>query len=266
MPMKRWFLVAAAATLIILFSLAAYIVLHDETADNEVLNYEYTVTNAYPHDINAFTEGLVYENGFLYEGTGLYGNSTLRKVELETGEAIQLYSMSPDFFGEGITIFDDKIIQLTWLENTGFVYEKDNFELLKNFSYPSEGWGITTDGENLIMSDGTATLHFLNPETFQEIGTVEVHDASGPVTMLNELEYVKGDIYANVFEQKRIAIININNGQIKGWVDMNGLRDPDDFDLNNVLNGIAYDSDGDRLFVTGKRWTQLFEIKLVPAD
>ena len=264
--MKKWFLVAVAATLIILFSLAAYIVLHDETADNEVINYEYTVTNAYPHDINAFTEGLVYENGFLYEGTGLYGNSTLRKVELETGEAIQLYLMSPDFFGEGITIFDDKIIQLSWLENTGFVYEKDNFELLKNFSYPSEGWGITTDGENLIMSDGTATLHFLDPKSFQEIGTVEVHDASGPVTMLNELEYVKGDVYANIFEQKRIAIINVQTGEVKGWIDLAGLRDPSEVDLNNVLNGIAYDVDGDRLFVTGKRWTQLFEIKLVTVD
>ena len=242
----------------------AYILLSSEPSeDAEQILYTFEVIKAYPHDATAFTEGLVFENGALYEGTGLYGESRLQKVELETGNVTQLYSLPDSFFGEGITTFDDKIIQLTWLENTGFVYEKASFRLLGNFSYSMEGWGITTDGQRLIMSNGSATLNFLDPETFQITGTVEVHDSSGPVLLLNELEYVKGDVYANVFGQKRIAIIDTQTGWVKGWIDLNELRDVNDFDPNNVLNGIAYGSVVDRLFVTGKRWTQLFEIRLV---
>jgi len=255
------------AIVILAVGAAAYVLLRGAPSnDTAQLLYTYEVVKVYPHDTNAFTEGLVFENGMLYEGTGLYGESTLQKIELKTGNVTQSHSLPDSFFGEGITILNDRIIQLTWLEHTSFIYEKDTFELLRNFTYATEGWGITTDGENLIMSDGTATLHFLDPKSFQEIGTVEVHDASGPVTMLNELEYVKGDVYANIFEQKRIAIINVQTGEVKGWIDLAGLRDPSEVDLNNVLNGIAYDVDGDRLFVTGKRWTQLFEIKLVTFD
>jgi glutaminyl-peptide cyclotransferase len=264
--MKKSYLAGILLGIVILaVGATAYILLKDGSSnDTTQLLYTYEVVKVYPHDTNAFTEGLVFENGTLYEGTGLYGESRLQKVELETGNVTQFHSLPASFFGEGITILDDKIVQLTWLEQVGFVYEKDSFRLLRNFSYPTEGWGITTDGEKLIMSDGTATLHFLDPKTFQETGTVEVHDSSGPVSQLNELEYVKGDVYANIFEQKRIAIINITTGQLKAWVDLHGLRDPSDFDPNNVLNGIAYDANGGRLFVTGKRWTQLFEIRLFP--
>jgi glutamine cyclotransferase len=251
------------ATILALIA-TAYVLLNDKTAtSNTPLRYTYEVVRAYPHDKTAFTEGLVFDDGFLYEGTGLYGNSILQKVDLETGDALQLHSLSPEFFGEGITIFGDKIIQLTWQNNIGFVYDKNSFDLLKNFSYPTEGWGITNDGNRLIMSDGTATLHFLDPETFEKTGQIEVHDTE-PVTGLNELEYVKGDIYANIWTQDKIAIIDAQTGRVKGWIELEGLRDPNDADPNNVLNGIAYDASEDRLLVTGKRWLQIFQIKLIP--
>ena len=265
MLMKKWVLTAVAVALVSL-SLAAYAVLNNKPADHEVFSYEYTVVNIYPHDTTAFTEGLVYENGFLYESTGLYGNSTLRKVELQTSETLQLYSMSPDLFGEGIAIFGDRIIQLTWKPGIGFVYDKISFELIDEFTYPTEGWGITTDGKNLIMSDGTANLYFLNPETFEKIGQIEVNDAAGPVLNLNELEYIHGDVYANVWHQDKIAIINIQTGQVKGWINLTGLYDTSNADPENVLNGIAYDASSERLFVTGKRWPRLFEIKLKKAN
>ena len=153
--------------------------------------YSYNRVNTYPHDRDAFTEGLVFEDGFLFEGTGLLGHSTLRRVELETGDILQILELSAEFFGEGITIYGDKIIQLTWQSNIGFVYDKDSFELLQEFNYSTEGWGITHDGTRLIMSDGTSTLHFLDPQTFEEIGQLEVFDDDGPVTRLNELEYVQ---------------------------------------------------------------------------
>jgi glutamine cyclotransferase len=263
--MKKRILAALPIALIATVSLIAYVALNYKTPTIATIDHTYEVVNAYSHDTNAFTEGLVYENGVLYESTGLYGKSTLRKVELETGRPLQLHSLPNEFFGEGITIFGDRIIQLTWRENKGFVYDKNSFELLEEFSYDTEGWGITNDGEKLIMSDGSATLHFLDPETFQEIGTVEVHDVSGPVKRLNELEYVKGEVYANVWKEKRIAIIDTQTGQVS-WIDLTGLSDPNDSDPENVLNGIAHDPEGDRLFVTGKRWTQLFEIRLVPIN
>src|SRR4030042_519379 len=158
------------------------------TAEPEPTNYSYRIVNTYPHDETAFTQGLLFDGGVLYEGTGLYGNSSLRRVELETGEILQLHALPPQYFGEGITIFDDKIIQLTWQETKSFVYDKHSFELLQEFSYSTEGWGITTDGSRLIMSDGTANLYLLNPETFQKIGQVEVHD-NGTVHRLNDIDY-----------------------------------------------------------------------------
>jgi glutamine cyclotransferase len=227
--------------------------------------YTYNIVNVYPHDKNAFTQGLVFENGVLYEGTGLYGNSTLRRVELETGKILQLYALPNQYFGEGITIFDDRIIQLTWQSNRGFVYNKYSFDLLQEFSYPTEGWGITNDGSQLIMSDGTATLYFLDPETFGEVRRVEVNDTS-PVTELNELEYIQGEVYANIWREEKIAVINPQTGQVRGWIDLSGLRDLENQNPNNVLNGIAYDAEEDRLFVTGKMWSHLYEIKLVPSD
>jgi glutamine cyclotransferase len=206
----------------------------------------------------------VFDGGFLYESTGLEGQSTLRKTQLETGEVLQRHDLSPDVFGEGITIFGDRIIQLTWKTRLGYVYEKRTFRLLGEFTYPTEGWGITQDGKQLIMSDGTATLYFLNPDTFERTRQVEVHSDDGPVTQLNELEYVQGEIYANVWQTDRIARIAPDTGQVLGWIDLSGLLSAEDRRTPvDVLNGIAYDAEHDRLFVTGKLWPKLFEIKLV---
>jgi len=229
-----------------------------------IYNYTYNIVNTYPHDRNAFTEGLVFEDDVLYEGTGRFGQSTLRRVELETGDILQIRELSDQFFGEGITIYENKIIQLTWRSNIGFVYDKNGFELLQEFNYSTEGWGITHDGERLIMSDGTSTLHFLDPQTFEEIGQLEVFDNDGPVTRLNELEYIQGEIYANVWQTDRVTRIAPGTGRVVGWVDLAGLLTAEDLsEPVDVLNGIAYDANTDRLFVTGKWWPKLFEIELV---
>ena len=226
--------------------------------------YTYKIVNTYTHDRNAFTEGLAFNNGFLYESTGQYGNSSLRKVDLATGDALQLYKLPVEYFGEGIAVYDDTVVQLTWQSHTGFVYHKDSFGLLRQFSYPTEGWGITYDGNRLIMSDGTSTLYFLNPKTLESIGSIEVRDGDRPVNMLNELEYVNGKVYANVWRKDRIAIIEPQDGRITGWIDLSGLLQTQNYSGHvNVLNGIAYDAQADRLFVTGKLWPFLFEIKLV---
>jgi len=233
-------------------------------ARHAVAVYSYKIVNTYPHDRNAFTQGLFFADGFLYEGTGLRGRSSLRKVKLETGEVLQHRTLGYEFFGEGVTIYSNKIIQLTLQTKVGFVYDKESFKLLKEFNYPSEGWGITHDGKRLIMSDGTSTLHFLNPETFEEIGRIKVKDSDGPVAGLNELEYVQGQIYANVWKTNRIAQINLQTGKVVGWIELAGLLSPKDRgQLVDVLNGIAYDAENDRLFVTGKFWPKLFEIELV---
>jgi glutamine cyclotransferase len=226
--------------------------------------YSCSIVNTYPHDRNAFTEGLVFDDGVLYEGTGRYGNSSLRKVQLETGDVLQIRELSPEFFGEGITICGDKIIQLTWQSHVGFVYDRNTFKLLQEFHYSTEGWGITYDGTRLIMSDGTPTLHFLDPQTFEEVGRLEVFDNDGPVANLNELEYVQGEIYANVWQTDRIAMIAPATGRVAGWIDLEGLLTAEDRAVPvDVLNGIAYDAATDRLFVTGKLWPKLFEIELL---
>ena len=225
--------------------------------------YGYKIVNTYPHDRNAFTQGLVFDEGFLYEGTGICGESTLRNVQLETGKVLKSYPLPAKFFGEGITLFEDKLIQLTWQSRLGFVYDKDSFLLLREFEYPTEGWGITHDGKHLIMSDGTATLYFLNPDTFEEIKRIEVRDRGVPITNLNELEYIGGEIYANVWLTNRIAMVSPETGQVIGWIDLEGLLSEEDRSQPvDVLNGIAYDAKHDRLFVTGKYWPKLFEIEL----
>ncbi|MBT0159276.1 glutaminyl-peptide cyclotransferase [Candidatus Bathyarchaeota archaeon A05DMB-2] len=237
-----------------------------EPANSEPLQYTYNVVNTYSHDSNAFTQGLVFDNGFLYESTGLNGNSTLRRVALATGNVVQVYALPDQYFGEGITIVGDKIIQLTWQSHIGFVYDKYSFALLQNFSYATEGWGITYDGAQLIMSDGSSTLYFLTPNTFQITRQIQVHDVDGPVVNLNELEYINGKVYANVWMEDKIAVINPQTGQVEAWINLSGILNPQNPDPNSVLNGIAYDANTDRLFVTGKMWPQLFEIKLVPVD
>jgi glutamine cyclotransferase len=252
-------------TVIIIATCAAIVVFalnSPRTAEPQV--YSYTIVNTYPHDRNAFTEGLLIDDGVLYESTGLYGSSSLRRVELETGKVLQTYTLSPQYFGEGIAAYEGKIIQLTWQSQMGFVYDESSFESLQEFEYSTEGWGITYDDSHLIMSDGTSKLYFLDPENFQKTGQIEVHDPAGSIDNLNELEYIKGDVYANIWMEERIAIINPQTGQIKGWINMTGLQSTQNQDMNDVLNGIAFDEKADRLFVTGKRWSQLFEIKLIP--
>jgi glutamine cyclotransferase len=250
---------------VIVTSSFVLVLLSDSPLEREPVHYIYNIVNVYPHDAAAFTQGLVFEDGILYEGTGLYGQSTLRRVELETGTVKQVYDLPDQFFGEGITFFGDKIIQLTWLSGKGFVYDRNSFELLQEFEYTTEGWGITHNGSALIMSDGTATLYFLDPETFQTIGQIEVHDEE-PVALLNELEYIHGSVYANIWKEDKIAIIDPQTGQVMGWIDLTGINDSENQNTGSVLNGIAYDQNGDRLFVTGKRWSKLYEIELVPTE
>jgi glutamine cyclotransferase len=228
--------------------------------------YSYRVVNEYPHDPGAWTQGLVVDDGYLYEGTGLYGASSIRMVALETGEILRMLPLPAEIFGEGITVYDgDKIAQVTWRNQVGFIYDKASFELLDQFTYPTEGWGLTHDGSQLIMSDGTSTLHFLDPETLEETGTLEVVDAGVPVVRLNELEYIQGEIYANVWLTDWICVIDPATGYVSGWIDLQGLLSPEDAEDADVLNGIAYDTGDERLFVTGKLWPSLFEIELVPA-
>jgi glutamine cyclotransferase len=235
------------------------------TAANEIQDYSYRIVSVYPHDRGAFTQGLVYEGGVFYEGTGLRGESSLRRVRPETGDVLQLYSLPARYFGEGITIWGGRIIQLTLKAGTGLVYDKDSFELLGAFSYSTEGWGITHDGTRLIMSDGTSVLRFWDPETYEEVGQVQVYDEFGPVVMLNELEYIQGKIYANVWTTDLVVIIDPQTGRVTGRINLSGLLTPEDSAQPvDVLNGIAYDAEGDRLFVTGKKWPRLFEIDLVP--
>ncbi len=227
--------------------------------------YTYKIVNTYPHDRAAFTQGLIFVDGVLYEGTGLYGQSSLRRVKLETGEVLQVYALPARFFGEGLTLFGDKLIQLTWKERVGFVYNKDTFKQERDFAYPTEGWGFTHDGARLIMSDGSANLYFIDPATLTEISRIQVVDDQGPVVRLNELEYINGEVYANIWQTDRIARIDPATGRVLAWLDMSGLlSDADRRQHVDVLNGIAYDAAHDRLFVTGKLWPKLFEIELIP--
>lgn len=223
--------------------------------------YAFRIINTYPHDPGAFTQGLVYEDGYLYESTGLRGQSTLRRVDLTSGEVIQSLALDPEFFGEGITLLDNRIIQLTLTAGIGIVYDQQSFSKLAEFSYAPEGWGLTHDGHQLILSDGSAELRFLDPESFHVISRVTVTDGDLPVQWLNELEYVEGEIYANVWQTDLIARISLDTGEVLGWIDLAGLRGDEPW--AGVLNGIAYDSEGRRLFVTGKNWPELFEIELV---
>jgi glutamine cyclotransferase len=225
--------------------------------------YGYRIINTYPHDPGAFTQGLLFSDGRLYESTGLYGQSTLREVDLTTGRILQSYALPPAYFGEGITLFRDEIIQLTWQSGRGFVYDRDNLALRRQFSLAGEGWGLTHDGQRLILSDGSATLRFLDPDTFAPLGRLQVYDEHGPVRRLNELEYIAGEIYANVWQTDHIARIDPTSGQVTGWIDLAGLLGPTGEPVD-VLNGIAYDPATGHLFVTGKLWPRLFKIELIP--
>jgi glutamine cyclotransferase len=226
----------------------------------------YRVVNVFPHDPNAFTQGLIYLDGYLYESTGLYGESSLRKTDLETGRVLQQADLSQEYFAEGLTAWEDSLVQLTWREGTGFVYSQQDFILLEKFSYTTEGWGLTHDGEHLIMSDGTDMLYFLDPVTYLVIDSVNVTYQNEGVRYLNELEFINGEIFANVFLTDEIVRINPDTGEVTGWIYLDGILPPESSaEETDVLNGIAYDAENDRLFITGKFWPNLFEIQLVPV-
>ena len=230
--------------------------------DRPVRVFTFEVVRSYPHDAGAFTQGLIYRDGFLYESTGLNGQSSLRRVRLETGEVLQKKELARRYFAEGLAEFNGELFQLTWDTKVGFVYDRQTFEPKRTFQYRGEGWGLTYDGGRLIMSDGSATLRYLDPATMAESGRISVTDRGVKVTRLNELEYIKGRIYANVWFTDRIAIIDPATGHVTAWVDLAGLMAAKGLGAQAVLNGIAYDAAGDRLFVTGKMWPRLFEIRL----
>ncbi|MCS7191221.1 MAG: glutaminyl-peptide cyclotransferase [Fimbriimonadales bacterium] len=227
--------------------------------------YRYRIVNTFPHDKNAFTQGLEFHNGYLYESTGLQGQSSLRKVELRTGRVLQIHRLPYEYFAEGITIFGDRIYQLTWQNGVCFVYTLNNFRQVTQFRYYGEGWGLTNDGKHLIMSDGSETITFRDPETFVEVRKIMVRALGKPVKNLNELEYIEGEIWANIWHSDMIARIDPQTGVVKAWVDMEGLPVPNR-GIEDVLNGIAYDRQNKRIFVTGKNWSKLFEIELVPPE
>ena len=230
-----------------------------------VLNYE--VVKTWPHDRGAFTQGLIYRDGFLYESTGLNGHSSLRKVKLETGEVVQHATVANEYFAEGLTDWKDRLIQITWQSKIGFTYDLKTFKPIAQFNYSGEGWGITHDAKRLIMSDGTSTLRFLDPESFKPTGTLEVTYQGKPLANLNELEFVRGRIFANVWQSNSIVVIDPANGRVTAQINLPGLLNAEDRSVAvDVLNGIAYDAKHDRLFVTGKLWPKLFELKLQSTD
>lgn len=233
------------------------------TAPARVPIYTYEVVNIYPHDPNAFTQGLVFHQGLLYESTGLNGASSLRRVELETGRVLKKIDVPAVYFAEGLALFNGRLYQLTWQNQHGFVYDLDSFNLTRGFSYTGEGWGLTHDERSLIMSDGTNRIRFINPDTFEVQRVIAVQDNGREINQLNELEYIKGEIYANIWYSDRVARIDPQSGRVTAWVNLSGLLSPEDNARPDaVLNGIAHDPASDRLFVTGKLWPKLFEIRL----
>ena len=239
-------------------------------ADKAPEVYTYEIVDSYPHDTEAYTQGLEYYNGFLYETTGRKGQSSLRKVDIKTGQVLQKLDLDKQYFGEGMTIFNDKIYWLTWQAKKGFVYDLESFTLQKEFNYGNsvEGWGLTNNGSELIKSDGTNKIWFLDPETLLEKKSIQVYTNKYAVDDLNELELIGNKLYANKYQQNAIVIIDIKTGVIEGIADLNGLKEEMEktqklVPQDEVLNGIAYDAENDRLFVTGKNWSKLFEIKLI---
>ena len=228
-----------------------------------VPKYGYQIVNVVPHDANAFTQGLVFQDGKLLESTGEPGRSSLRRVELETGKVLKKVDVPIPYFAEGIALLNGKIYQLTWTHELGFIYDAQSFERVGEFKYDGEGWGLTTDGQSLILSDGSNRIRFLDPASFKVTKTITVLEHKKPIEQLNELEWVQGEIYANVWHDQRIAVINPQTGQVTSWIDLAGLISPGELgDPEAVLNGIAYDQASSRLFVTGKLWPRIFEIKV----
>jgi glutamine cyclotransferase len=227
----------------------------------------YKIIATYPHSTESYTEGLFYKDGLFYEGTGLKGSSAVMAIQPETGKILQRRDLPPQYFGEGIIDWGPNLYEWTWQSHICFVYDRFSLRLIKQFSYTGEGWGMTRTAKELITSDGTSTLRFRAPETFEELRHIEVKDGASAVNQLNELEYIHGEIYANVWHSDRIARISPRDGHVIGWIDFTGLL-PDDQRVNgeSVLNGIAFDAQHDRIFVTGKQWPKIFEIKVIPPS
>ena len=230
-----------------------------------LLGEHHTVVHVYPHDPNAFTQGLVVVDGHLYESTGRQGHSSVRMVDLATGWVLKEYDLPQEYFGEGLTDLGDTLVQLTWTSGVAFVYDRSTLTLRRRFHYTGEGWGLAHDSTSLILSDGSAVLRFLDPSSFREIRRLSIRDENNrSVKDINELEYIRGEIYANIWHENRIARISPQTGRVLGWIDLSGLLKPQEVsDPEAVLNGIAYDKKNDRLFVTGKLWPKLFEIKVM---
>ena len=261
MTKRRWHALLALGALVVLLGHALP---GQPVAQSRPPVYGFRIVNTYPHDPQAYTQGLVYRDGFLFESTGRRGSSFLRKVRLEDGESVQQVPVDSQYFAEGLAVWNDRLIQLTWESNIGFVYDLTSFNLKSTFRYSGEGWGLTDDGTRLIMSDGSDTLRFFDPITLEVQAQLQVTDGTVSVGDLNELEYVRGEIYANVWHTDRIARVSPESGRVVGWIDLTRLLSPvyqlDDSEA--VLNGIAFDAENDRLFVTGKLWPRLFEIEL----
>ncbi len=236
----------------------------DILTQKEIPVYSYKVVNEFNHNESSFTEGLAFSDGVLYESIGLWDQSKLLHVDIQTGKIIKKHDLEASYFAEGMTIIGDRVFQLTYQSCTGFIYEKESFKLLETFNFPSQGWGLTSDENQLIMSDGSAVLIFMDPQTMQMIRYVIVKDQVGIVSNLNELEYIDGEIYANIYKSSLIARISPISGEVTGWIDMSGINpDPATLEFPFVLNGIAYDKNTNRLFVTGKCWSKIYEIELV---
>jgi glutamine cyclotransferase len=262
--LPRWVLWSLGAALLVGGACLAWAVAVEPVAP--VQGFE--IINIYPHDAKAFTQGLAFDDkGQLYEGTGLYGQSTLRKVDLKTGQPdpATIFTLEEQYFGEGIAVVGDSIVQLTWRNEAAFVFDRQSLKFLRRFRYRGEGWGLTYDGTSLIMSDGTSRLKFIDPKTFRTGQILRVMDGKREVSHLNELEYVEGEIYANVWHTDRIARISPKTGKVLGWIDLAGLLKPNEIGHEEaVLNGIAYDAKNKKLYVTGKNWPKLFEIRVAP--
>ena len=257
---SRWVVwVVAAVVALAAVGVAAWA----QLAHRGPAQYGFRVVAAYPHDPGAYTQGLAIEGGRLYEGTGRYGLSSIRRVDLATGRVEKIHAIDREYFGEGITILGNKLYEITWKSGLAFVYDVETFNVVQTFQYPTEGWGLTHDGEHLIMSDGTATLRFLDPATFKSQREITVHDGDEPVTKLNELEFIEGEIWANVWYDDRIARISPADGRVLGWIDLAEIYPHSARGSDDVLNGIAYDAAKRKIYVTGKDWPQLYEIDVV---
>ncbi len=265
--MDKSLLLALALLVVVAVAAVAGVVLLNQERPTQTSNsptvYTYKIIHTYPHDTAAYTEGLIISDGFLYESTGGYGTSTLRQVDLQSGNVTNQIQLPDEFFGEGLAMVGDRLVQLTWKSGVGFVYNKETLASEGNFTYPTEGWGLTYNGSDLIMSDGTSNLYFLDPITFQRVGQVSVHDNGTAVTNINELEYVNGMVYANIWFTQEIAIINPATGTVTGWIDLSGIYPNSG---NSVLNGIAYDQQTGNLYVTGKDWPEIYQIQITPKN